>query len=570
MFALIVSRCAWRPPLTALLLSVLTASPITFAAGMSGAQATNTLGDLREGNRQNAIAALARSGQVNAPISTAEAAAMLAGTTQGARAASIDELARMLKANLSGPDLALILGPATDLTDGNRANAVAALARAKRFGPSIGGDAGPALNGATQGARATAIGEMAPYFRTDMRGQDVAAILGSAQVLSEGNRANAIAALARAGRMPRDTTGADAEMMLVGATQGARATAIGEMAAAFKSDLSGPEISRILGANGETTEGNRYNALAALVRAGKVRGNLGTQDTGTIVQGMSGATRAAALNDLAGLPGGGAVAQPAPTPDPPGSTARPATPAPCDAPNAAIDKPAPTCRERWQTVVFRQGIVKVFSAANANIDAWEKGSASGTAVANLMASVADIALLTKSLMKEPDVAKRAATLLTKGNSALLMMGLESDPDKPTAQANVIVRAMRSGIEALVEQGLTGKVDPASVIGDATQVVNNLFAYANTVRYSRMRNTFTVALAYLDGLYRLGGDQAAFAQSLGLPDTATIQECIVALNAKRFRFPTLIVNAASYNPAFAEQLVHHWISAIADVVALKVR
>ena len=118
------------------------------------------------------------------------------------------------------------MGPATDLTDGNRANAVAALARAKRFGPSIGGDAGPALNGATQGARATAIGEMAPYFRTDMRGQDVAAILGSAQVLSDGNRANAISALARAGRMPRNTTGAEAELILVGATQGARATAI--------------------------------------------------------------------------------------------------------------------------------------------------------------------------------------------------------------------------------------------------------------------------------------------------------------------------------------------------------
>ena len=37
MFALLHSRRAWRPPLTALLLSILTASPVTLAAGtMSG------------------------------------------------------------------------------------------------------------------------------------------------------------------------------------------------------------------------------------------------------------------------------------------------------------------------------------------------------------------------------------------------------------------------------------------------------------------------------------------------------------------------------------------------------
>ena len=98
MFALLHSRRAWRPPLTAMLVSILTASPVTFAAGtMSGAQVASALSDLREGNRQNAIATLARSGQLRAPLSSAETAAILAGTTQGARAASIAELAQMLK-----------------------------------------------------------------------------------------------------------------------------------------------------------------------------------------------------------------------------------------------------------------------------------------------------------------------------------------------------------------------------------------------------------------------------------------------------------------------------------------
>ena len=306
---LICRRFAWN----CLLSFTCALSP---AHAMGVAEAARALGDLRDGNRANAIGNLVRTGQLSGPLSASEAAQVLNGTTQGARASAIAELSLVVKADLTGTELNAILGPTTDLTDGNRANAIAALARAKRFGPSIGGDAGPALNGATQGARATAISEMASYFRTDMRGQDVAAILGSAQVLSDGNRANAIAALARAGRMPRNTTGAEAELMLVGATQGARATAISEMATAFKSDLSGPEISKILGADGETTEGNRYNALAAVVRAGKVRGNLGTQDTGMIVQGMSGGTRAAALKDLANLPAGVAVAPTAPTPNP--------------------------------------------------------------------------------------------------------------------------------------------------------------------------------------------------------------------------------------------------------------
>ena len=253
---------------------------------------------------------------------------MLVGATQGARATAISEMAAAFKSDLSGPDLALTLGPATDLTDGNRSNAVAALARAKRFGPSIGGDAGPALNGATQGARATAIGEMAPYFRPDMRGQDVAAILGTAQVLSEGNRANAIAALARAGRMPKDLTGAEAELILAGTTQGARAMAIAEMAQYFAGGLSVSDLVAILGRNGETTEGNRYNAIAALAHARKIGMALSGADVATVVHGTSGGTRASSIaeimnpvNQSAAQSGAASVSQPASTALSPTATA---------------------------------------------------------------------------------------------------------------------------------------------------------------------------------------------------------------------------------------------------------
>ena len=274
-------------------------APMSQAANpVGGAEAARMLGNLRDGNRQNAIANLARSGQIRAPLSAAEASSMLAGTTQGSRAASIAALSGVLKNDLTGQEAAAILGSGTDLTDGNRSNAIAALARAKRFGPSIGGDAGPALNGATQGARATAIAEMAAYFRTDMRGQDVAAILGTAQVLSEGNRANAIAALGRAGRLPRNTSGAEAEMMLVGATQGARATAISEMATAFKSDLSGPDLALALGPATDLTDGNRSNAIAALARAKRFGPSIGG-DAGPALAGATQGARTTAISEMA-------------------------------------------------------------------------------------------------------------------------------------------------------------------------------------------------------------------------------------------------------------------------------
>ena len=254
---------------------------------------------LQEGNRFNAIANLVRTGQLRPPVSAAEATQILAGTTQAVRAASIGELAPILKGDLTGQEAASILGSASDLTDGNRFNAIAAMGRAKRFGPSIGGDAALALVGASQGSRAAAIGEIAPHLRADMRGQDVAAILGSAQVLTEGNRANAIAALARAGRMPRNTTGAEAEMVLVGATQGARATAISEMALYFRTDMRGQQVVDILGGAQVLSEGNRFNAIAALARAGRMPCALTGAEAEPILAGSTLGNRAAAIAEMA-------------------------------------------------------------------------------------------------------------------------------------------------------------------------------------------------------------------------------------------------------------------------------
>ena len=286
----------------------------TAAAGglMSGQDVSAALGEMREGARFNAIASLARSGQIRSPLSAAEGALILAGTTQGARASSIGDLARLLKDDMTGQEAAAVLGLVNGLSEVNRFYAIAALARAKRFGPSLGGDAALALDGASQGSRASAIGDMAPYLRTDMRGQQVAAILGSEQVLSEVNRFYAIAALARSDRMPQALTAAEGALILAGTTQGARASSIGDMARFFVPGLSGEDIAAILGRNGESTEGSRFYGIASLVRAGRVRQGLGGQDLATVLKGMSGSARASAIAELASaVPAPAPVASPA-------------------------------------------------------------------------------------------------------------------------------------------------------------------------------------------------------------------------------------------------------------------
>lgn len=268
------------------------------AVPMGAADAAKVLGDLRDGNRFNAIANLARSGQLHSPLSAADCAAILQGTTQSSRAAAIGELAPLVKADLVGQEAATILGPAATLSEGNRFNAIAALARAKRFGPSIGEDAALALIGSTQSSRATAIGELAPYLRTGMSGQAIATVLGPAAMLSDGNRFNAVAAIARQTKRPAVLAGSDGAAILQGAIQSSRAAAIGELAALVKSDLNGQEAEAILGSEAILSEGNRFNAIAALARAKRFGPSIG-EDAALALKGATQSSRAAAIGEIA-------------------------------------------------------------------------------------------------------------------------------------------------------------------------------------------------------------------------------------------------------------------------------
>ena len=124
------------------------------------------------------------------------------------------------------------------------------------------------------------------------------------------------------------------------------------------------------------------------------------------------------------------------------------------------------------------------------------------------------------------------------------------------------------IDATVDAGLTGVVDAAGIATAAAKVSNSLLTYANTVRYSRMRNTYTVALEYLRLLYRMGGDSAALAQSLGLAPATSVHDCVRAVNTKSFGFPTRLTDANAYDPDLVEKVVVYWTAAISDYAGHK--
>lgn len=268
------------------------------AATLSVGDVVNALAGLREGNRNGAIANFARSGQLPNSIGATDGAAILQGTTQGARAGAIGELANLFKGDLSGKEAETILGPESTLSEGYRQTAISALARAKRFGPSLGEDSALSLKGVTQAARAGAISEIAPYLSANLPGQAIATILGSGTILSEANRQIAITSIARSGKKPLPLGGPDGAAILQGSSQGARAGAIIELAPLFKPDLTGQDAALILGSGITMSEVTRQNAITALARARRFGPSL-AEDAALMLEGTTQGNRAGSIGEIA-------------------------------------------------------------------------------------------------------------------------------------------------------------------------------------------------------------------------------------------------------------------------------
>lgn len=201
---------------------------------MTGAEVAAALGNLTESDRTSAVTSMARSGKISTPLSGSDGAAILQGSTQQARANAINELAPLFKANLSGQEAEAILGSASELSDNSRTYAIIALARAKRFGPSLSEDIALALKGTTQQARANAINEIASYLQADLSGQAIATILGGEDVLNNDSRLYAVIPLARAKKVRACMSADDMNLILNGMTGGIRSSAISEITNAAK------------------------------------------------------------------------------------------------------------------------------------------------------------------------------------------------------------------------------------------------------------------------------------------------------------------------------------------------
>lgn len=137
-------------------------APADAAFGMSGIEAAMTLGDLRELHRFSAIHSLVWNGQISRPLSAADGAIILQGTTQSPRSSSIHALAPLFRADLSGAEAATILGDDATLSEVHRFTAISALAWAGRLRAGLTGDEmALVLHGTSGSARRSSIGAIA-------------------------------------------------------------------------------------------------------------------------------------------------------------------------------------------------------------------------------------------------------------------------------------------------------------------------------------------------------------------------------------------------------------------------
>ncbi len=225
-----------------------------FKADLSAQEAAVILGPtLSEDHRHQAILVLVSAKRLRSSLGEEDAALLLQGTTGFIRAGAIGQLASLFKADLSAQEVTMILGPT--LSEGNRVHAIAILARAKRFGTPLGEEAALLLKGITQGNRAAAIWELAPYLRANLPGLAIATILGRNGELTEGNRHNAIVGLARAGKLRACLSGDDMNLIMLGVTGPMQVTAKAAIADAAKPQcvtavFSNPALLRVLNQTG--------------------------------------------------------------------------------------------------------------------------------------------------------------------------------------------------------------------------------------------------------------------------------------------------------------------------------
>ena len=260
------------------------------AANLDGAQLNALLETTKETDRFNGVYALARNKKIKSGLTAAEAEVLLQHTSPAVRTQMLGELVAFLAGSHGGGDLGKLLGANTQ---SDRFNAIYALGRNKKIKNELApAEAQIALKNIAAGQRTAAIGELIPFLVGNLAGKDIHALLQSTK---DADRFNAVYALSRNKKIKSGLTAADAELILDDTAAGARASSIGELAAAIQPNLKSAELGKILGT---TQDQDRLNALNALIVARKVSVGLTGEELKPLVAGMSEQSRDAALGQL--------------------------------------------------------------------------------------------------------------------------------------------------------------------------------------------------------------------------------------------------------------------------------
>ena len=234
-------------------------------------------------------------GAIRAPLSANELALILKGATGGNRSYAIAQLSSLIKSRLTAPEAATVLGAVNELREHDRAAAIQSIAKANSYA-ELAGDAALILEGTTGGNRSFAIGELGNSFKKSLSASAVSEALGSVQQLREHDRAAAIQTLVRAS--VAGPWGGEASEPLNGITGGNRSFAIAQLAPRLRANLTGTEVSSILGPPEVLREHDRAAAINSLVTAKRLRVPFSGDELGLVLTGTTGGNRSYAIGLL--------------------------------------------------------------------------------------------------------------------------------------------------------------------------------------------------------------------------------------------------------------------------------
>ncbi|MHB1233658.1 MAG: hypothetical protein ACYCZQ_13910, partial [Burkholderiales bacterium] len=271
------------------------ARPSPSGQGLSGVEVANALGTTKEHDRAAAIAEMVKQGAIHSQLTADELVVILKGTTGGNRGYAIAQLGSLVKSHLTAPEAATVLGTVNELREQDRAAAIQSIAKANAY-TELAGDAALILEGTTGGNRSFAISELANFFKKGLSASAVSEALGTVQQLREQDRATAIQALVRAS-VP-GTWGGEASEPLNGCTGGNRSFAIAQLAPRLRPNLTGTEVSSILGRPEQLREQDRVAAIQSLVNAKRLRMPFSGDELGLVLTGTTGGNRSFAIGLL--------------------------------------------------------------------------------------------------------------------------------------------------------------------------------------------------------------------------------------------------------------------------------